>query len=285
MDTQPTKNTAYPGGKMSQQSKQLVDEATTTPTFSTTVEVYWMPGCSSCLRMKEFIENAGVEYESINVDEEPSRGEKLKRHNLILPAACIGDRCVNGVDLESVANLIGVDYEAPVILPPEELINRYRQISDALVRFIKQLTPEVIESKLPGRDRPVIFVASHAAYLARIFLTAYYDDKYDAQHTYLIHEKLNAERSTDIALAMAFETRKMLDEWWEIDGVDDPMERVIETYWGHRTLHEVLEREVWHTGQHTRQVMYALEQFGIEPDGPLTKSQLAGLPMPERIHD
>ncbi|WP_080735680.1 glutaredoxin domain-containing protein [Rhodococcoides fascians] len=266
---------------MTQQLTEL-DGANTSPTG---VEVYWMPGCTSCLRMKEFIEKAGVQYESINVDEEPERGKKLQKHNLILPAACIGDRCVNGVDLGAVADLIGVEYEAPVILPPEELINRYRLISDSLIRYIKQMTPEVIDYYLPGRDRPMIFVASHAAYLARIFLTAYYDDKYDAMHTYLIHEKINAKKSPDIALDLAAETRKMLDEWWEIDGVDDPMERVVETYWGHRTLHEVLEREVWHTTQHTRQVQYALEECGITPDGPITAAQLAGLPLPERIHD
>jgi hypothetical protein len=31
--------------------------------------------------------------------------------------------------------------------------------------------------------------------------------------------------------------------------------------------------------------MYALEQLGMTPDGPLTSENLAGLPLPEGIHD
>ncbi len=76
----------------------------------------------------------------------------------------------------------------------------------------------------------------------------------------------------------------MLDAWWQKIGYDDPLDRVVETQWGHRTLHEVLERAVWHPAQHTRQVALFLERLGIEPDGPLTPEDLAGLPLPERVH-
>jgi glutaredoxin len=31
------------------------------------VRVFWQPGCTSCLRTKEFLTRAGVDYESINV--------------------------------------------------------------------------------------------------------------------------------------------------------------------------------------------------------------------------
>jgi len=39
---------------------------------ATTVDVYWMPGCRSCLRMKEFIERAGVPY--VKVPDTPYTG-------------------------------------------------------------------------------------------------------------------------------------------------------------------------------------------------------------------
>ena len=76
-----------------------------------------------------------------------------------------------------------------------------------------------------------------------------------------------------------------LEDWWEIGGHEDPLDRVIESYWGNHTLHEVFERETWHTAQHTRQVMMFLEQLGIAPDAPLTADDLAGLPLPERVWD
>ncbi len=31
------------------------------------LRVYWRPGCSSCVKVKEFLTNLGVDYESVNV--------------------------------------------------------------------------------------------------------------------------------------------------------------------------------------------------------------------------
>ncbi|MFT4822714.1 MAG: arsenate reductase-like glutaredoxin family protein, partial [Cryomorphaceae bacterium] len=35
--------------------------------MSNTFQVYWAPGCTSCLRTKEFMNQNGIEFESINV--------------------------------------------------------------------------------------------------------------------------------------------------------------------------------------------------------------------------
>jgi len=35
------------------------------------VKVFWQPGCTSCLRTKEFLTKSGVDYESINVHATP----------------------------------------------------------------------------------------------------------------------------------------------------------------------------------------------------------------------
>ncbi len=52
------------------------------------------------------------------------------------------------------------------------------------------------------------------------------------------------------------------------------------------TLHEVLERTGWHSGQHTRQIILMLqEKLGITPDAPLVDADFAGLPMPKNIWD
>jgi hypothetical protein len=77
--------------------------------------------------------------------------------------------------------------------------------------------------------------------------------------------------------------RAALTDWWKNTGVDDPLDRVIETYWGAHTLHEAFERETWHPAQHTRQVMMFLGKLDIRPDGPLTEADLAGLPIPDEV--
>lgn len=34
---------------------------------STPLRLYWQPGCSSCVRTKEFLQKRGVTFESVNV--------------------------------------------------------------------------------------------------------------------------------------------------------------------------------------------------------------------------
>ena len=41
------------------------------------LKVYWRPGCSSCVRIKEFLTGLGVQYESINVSATPQAMEDL----------------------------------------------------------------------------------------------------------------------------------------------------------------------------------------------------------------
>jgi hypothetical protein len=116
----------------------------------------------------------------------------------------------------------------------------------------------------------------------RAFLTAYEDDAHDKGFYSMPEEVVTRE---DV-LARLDETRRLFDRWWQEDGVDDPLDRVTPTYWGYPTLHEVLEREVWHTTQHTRQLVYVIELFGAEPVVPLTREEhLDGLPLPERVND
>jgi len=244
------------------------------------IEAYWMPGCSSCLRMKEFLEKSGLEFTAINVDEHPEAKDKLARHNVLLPATCVGEQCVNGVDLAAVGALIGVAYEPRPMLSPAELVARYDLNLQAGSRFIAQMTPEVIALKLEGRDREMLDVAYQVVMVARAFIEAYHEDKHNTAY-YLRPAEV---RTREQLLECAAETRRLVRKWWEEDGVEDPLDRVTKTYWGYPTLHEVLEREVWHTTQHARQLMYALERCGIAPDGPLTQANLDGLPLPERIH-
>ena len=68
-------------------------------TLTNVVQAYWMPGCSSCLRMKEFISKSGREWVAINADEDLEARAELEANGHVLPVARLGDRWVNGVDL------------------------------------------------------------------------------------------------------------------------------------------------------------------------------------------
>jgi len=49
-----------------------------TATEAQALRVYWRPGCSSCVKVKEFLAQLGVEYESINVSATPAAMDELK---------------------------------------------------------------------------------------------------------------------------------------------------------------------------------------------------------------
>jgi hypothetical protein len=81
-------------------------------------------------------------------------------------------------------------------------------------------------------------------------------------------------------------TRRRLQDWWEKEGFSTDFEQPGNVYYGDVTLHEVLERTGWHSGQHTRQIILMLrEKLGIEPNGPITDPDLSGLPLPKNVWD
>jgi glutaredoxin len=249
--------------------------------MSVDVVAYWLPGCSSCLRMKEFLDRAGIAYSPINVESDPAAQQRLGALGLPAPVVCVGDECVSGVDLAVVADAVGFPYDPPNILSSEELVARYNAILDAGCRYIAQMPEEAFPHMLPGRIREMVDVAAQVVTVMRAFVGAFNHDRHTIDDYAVSPERRNREG----LLIQAEETRQIVNDWWELDGFDDPLDRVVETYWGYPTLHEVMEREVWHTAQHTRQLMYVLEIFEVDVDGPLTEELLRGLPLPKGIHD
>ena len=72
---------------------------------------------------------------------------------------------------------------------------------------------------------------------------------------------------------------------WEAGGRDTDFDQPGKVYYGAVSLHEVLERTAWHSGQHTRQLMLTLDKLGIDPDEPLGDAAFAALPMPRNVWD
>ena len=77
-------------------------------------------------------------------------------------------------------------------------------------------------------------------------------------------------------------TRK--NAWWDGANGED-FSGQVPTYFGGTTRHEMMERTVWHSTQHMRQVASLLEQVGITPDQPLTKTAIEGLPLTDAVWD
>jgi hypothetical protein len=190
---------------------------------------------------------------------------------------------VPGGDLVAIARLLSLDYEAPEVLTPPELYDKFMLVLDAACRFMTQVPFEGLSHRAPDRDRTFRDLGWHIVLIGRASVAAY--DSNEFPNNSFREENVPVTlNGADIAADLR-RTQAILQDWWQTSGHDDPMDRVIDSYWGNHTLHEVFERETWHTAQHTRQVMMFLEQLGMAPDGPLTADDLAGLPLPERVWD
>jgi glutaredoxin len=247
-------------------------------------QAFWMPGCTSCLRMKEFMEKSGVEYEEVNVVAHPERAHILRQFNLGVPALIFGDAAVPGGDLAAVAALIGVPYEAHELLPAQVLKDRFDLVMASAVSLIGQLEPADLDYAPPDRDRTVRALSAHIATIMQWFVKCYEREFFE--NPVVTPQPLSSLGTIETLLRTAAETRQQFDRWWETVGRDDPLDRVLASKAGYKTLHELLERSVWHTAQHTRQLQYFMVgRLGRQVHDGLRPELLDGLPVPERIHN
>ncbi len=124
-------------------------------------QVYWAPGCTSCLRTKEFMSQHGIEFESINVVEHPQALEDLARIGFrSVPIVRRGDNAVFCQDLQDVADFVGVSL-AQSTLSAQDFITKIDLILQGATRFVEQLSEEQLAGHFPGRDRPYRDLAYH----------------------------------------------------------------------------------------------------------------------------
>ena len=244
-------------------------------------KVYWQPGCSSCLRAKEFLATRGIAYESINVRARPEAMEELAGLGAqSVPVVVQGKRFVFAQDLGDLARFIGVEFDR-VPLPPAELVRRLDLILAAAQRYLVQFPAADLEEGLPGRERTILDLGYHIFVIPAAFL----DAAHGARLTFDYFERTPGPDMRSAAQVAAYgqSIRDALQGWWR--SADAGRLGTLDTYYGIHPTERVLERTAWHAAQHARQLMALLEQRGISPDGALGDAELDGLPLPEGVYD
>ncbi len=249
------------------------------------VKVYWQPGCSSCLKTKEFLISNGIEFESINVIEDEQGFRDLEAFGVrLVPIVARGDKWANGAVFRDVAEVAGFEWGGHTMLSPQEMVDRIDGILSGAQRFMAQIPEDNLDDMLPGRPRSYRQLAYHIANIPEVFLD------YQEHGTPYTYEALLSTLPDDLVtrddlLNWASGVQTRFNAWWTRSGKDMDFAKPADVYYGDVSLHEVLERTGWHSGQHTRQLMLTLEKLGITPDGPLGDDAFAGLPMPQNVWD
>jgi glutaredoxin/uncharacterized damage-inducible protein DinB len=244
-----------------------------------TLRVYWQPGCSSCVKVKEFLAELGVPYESINVAASPEAMDELLELGVrTVPVVARGRDYVFAQALEDVSSFIGRDVQI-ARLPPEVLMAKWLKILAAAQRHAMQLPAARLgERATEGRSRSIRDLAYHVYQIADAFLQVV---EHGLEDSNTVANAPPPAHVTTVAQIRDYgaQVTAALEAWWA-KLPDKSCRWPVKMYYGTHPLHQFLERSTWHSAQHARQIIAVLERFGIEPDGPLTAEDYAGLPMP-----
>lgn len=249
------------------------------------IKAYWQPGCTSCLRMKEFLTKHRVAFVSVNVLEDKDAFAELAALGIrSVPIVRRGEEWANGQVLREVARVAGVTWGGAEVLPAPELAARLIVIQTAAQRLFAQIPDGELAHMLPQRPRSYAQLGYHIFNIADAFLEhevqclPLKEGAYDR----VPPPQMNAKAKI---LAYGQDVLKRFRIWWDSAGQTTVFSRKALVYYGDVTLHEYLERTTWHSGQHVRQLVMVLNMIGIEPDRPPPNETFAGLPMPNKVWD
>jgi len=265
---------------------QAMSEAASESTDAASpLKVYWQPGCSSCLKTKEFLTQHGVSFISVNVLADEQGFRELAALGLRrVPIVRRGHEWVDGQVIRDVARIAGIRLKAAALLPPAQLAERGDTVLRCALRLAATVPEDKLDTLFPNRPRSYRQITAHIIQIFEAFLDLV---EHGRRVEHAIYEQdVPAGLTTGPQLIEFGEAvRQRLAHWWVSAALRVDFNVRADVYYGIQTLHEFLERTVWHAGQHTRQLQLGVERLGLRVDPPLTDRDLAGLPMPENVWD
>jgi glutaredoxin len=244
--------------------------------------VYWQPGCTSCLRTREFLRERGIEFESVNVREDPLAMTRLAQLGVrTVPVVARGSSFVLAQDLDEVARFVGVAVERDR-LPVGVLAARVPRLLDCAAAITRRIPAAALGTPLPGRKRTCLDLAYHVPQIVVALLDA-------AAGGCLTYEHFNRKpperlRTAEDAANTTELVARAFGQWWLANAGALPL--TVDTYYGVQTLDAALERTAWHVAQHVRQLELVLQTLGVATRTALLPAELLDrLPLPKDVWD
>lgn len=182
-----------------------------------------------------------------------------------------------------VVKFLGLDEAVGPVLAPDALAARADLVYGTAARLVRQFPDAALENVLPNRPRSWRVLAHHVFQIPVAFLRM--EEAGEPLSYEVMVEAPPDSMKTSAAVADFGESvRARFAAWWQRVSAQDFTGRV-PTYFGGTTRHEMLERTVWHSAQHARQLASLLESIGIVPDRPLDKAGIADLPLTDKVWD
>jgi len=198
-----------------------------------------------------------------------------------VPVVSRGDEYVFAQVIKDVVDFLELPDDTAPTLSPDQLKARYDQILETAIRLVGQMPDEHLVKELPNRPRSWRVLLHHIFQIPTAFL--------DMEDTgvALSYENMVApppeDMTTSTAIANFGQSVRARFNDWAAKTAGEDFSGQVPTYFGGTTRHEMLERTVWHSTQHVRQLAALLEEVGITPDRPVTSADTEGLPVPNGV--
>ena len=197
-----------------------------------------------------------------------------------VPVLSRGDKYTFGQSTKQIVDFLGLTEKSGPELSTDELAARVTKFMDAALELIPLMPADRLDTHVPGRPRSYRSLAFHLFRVVDAFLDA---NENVTLVQAMFREEPAADASTASLVAYGTKVRDRFLAWWRAG--DTAPSKTLQTYYGPQSLHELMERTTWHSGQHVRQYMMLLEKEGVTHHRPLVTSDFAKLPMPQNVWD
>jgi hypothetical protein len=197
-----------------------------------------------------------------------------------VPVLSRGDKFTFGQSTKQIVDFLGLAEKSGPELSTDELAARVDKFMGAALELIPLMPYDRLDTHVPGRPRSYRTLAFHLFRVVDAFLGA--NDGVTLVQT-MFREEPAPDADTATLVAYGEQVRARFQAWWKKG--DTAPGKTLQTYYGPQTLHELMERTTWHSGQHVRQYMMLLEKEGVSHHTPLVAGDFAKLPMPQNVWD
>ena len=197
-----------------------------------------------------------------------------------VPVLSRGDKYIFGQNTQQIIDFVGLNEDGGPQLSVDELNARVDKFMSAAIELFPLMPYDRLGTHVPGRPRSYRTLAFHLFRVVDAFIGT---NEGITLVKEMFAEEPAADAATDALVAYGKRVQQRYRDWWAKN--DRAASKSLETYYGPQTLHELLERTTWHSGQHVRQYMMLLEKEGVSHHRPLVDTDFAKLPMPQNVWD
>ncbi len=197
-----------------------------------------------------------------------------------MPVLSRGDKFTFGQSTKQIVDFLGLDEKSGPELSVDELAARVDKYMAAALELIPLMPADRLDIHVPGRPRSYRTLSFHLFRVVAAFLDANQGKSLDQA---AFREEPAADADTAALVAYGQGVRQRFKDWWAKR--DTTPTKVLPTYYGAQSLHELMERTTWHCGQHVRQYMMLLEKEGVAHPAPLQPPDFTKLPFPQNVWD